>query len=233
MFHGSSFEGLHHSFDVEQSFADVEKYFRDEFARIHREHHQTMDDVPGPWPSEDVISHHVRKSSGYFIYAKTVINFVDDRNFRPTERLEHLWEDSSSESPFGALDQLYIQILSTAPARSRLLPILRAMSFFQFRLTPSGVEELLELNPGDVQLTLRSLHSVLVIQKPVSDPRIDLRIRVHHASFEDFLNDPKRAGEFYVGGLQHRVDVSRHVFRALSHMCTNPSINRAGGPLGL
>jgi hypothetical protein len=130
MFQGLSFEGLHHSFDVEESFADVEKYFRDEFARIHQEHHQTMTNVPRPWPSDGVIAHHVLKSSGYFIYAKTVVNFVDDRNFRPTERLDLLWEYSPSESPFGALDQLYMQILSTAPVRSRLLQILRAMAFF-------------------------------------------------------------------------------------------------------
>ncbi|KAJ7290499.1 hypothetical protein C8J57DRAFT_1275992 [Mycena rebaudengoi] len=152
-------------------------------------------------------------------------------NFRPTERLEHLRQYSPSGSPFGALDQLYMQILSTAPDRSRLLQILRAMAFFRFRITPSGIEELLELNPGDVQLTLRSLHSVLVIPKPKADTWRD--IRVHHASFEDFLNDPQRAGEFYVGGLQHRVDLSRRVFVALSHICTDPSINRAGGPLSL
>ncbi|KAJ7290493.1 hypothetical protein C8J57DRAFT_1114493 [Mycena rebaudengoi] len=210
MFNGSSFKGLHHSFSVEQSFADVEKYFRDEFTRIHREHHKTMADVPRPWPSDDVIARHVRKSSGYFIYAKTVINFVDDRNFRPTERLEHLWEFSPSESPFGALDQLYMQVLSTAPARSRLLPILRAMAFFRFKICPSGIEELLELNPGDVHLALRGFHSVLVIHKPEDNPWE--HISVHHASFEDFLNDPKRAGEFYVGGLQHRVDLFRRFF---------------------
>ncbi|KAJ7290510.1 hypothetical protein C8J57DRAFT_1114502 [Mycena rebaudengoi] len=231
MFQGSSFKGLHNSFNVEQSFADVEKYFRDEFTRIHREHHQTMADVSRPWPSDDVIARHVRKSSGYFIYAKIVINFVDDKNFRPTERLEHLWECSHSESPFGALDQLYMQILSTAPARSRLLPILRAMAFFRFKIRTSAIEELLELNPGDVQLTLRGLHSVLAIPEHEDDTWEP--IRVHHASFDDFLNDPKRAGEFYVGDLQHRVDLSRRLFVALSHMCTHPPINRTGGPLGL
>jgi hypothetical protein len=117
---------------VGQSFEDVRKYLEDEFSRIHREHHETMAGVWSPWPSPEVIKYLVEKSSGYFIYAATVIKFVDDRNFRPTEQLAVLQDTSHSESPFNDLDQLYMQILSTVPACHRLLPILRALEFFIF-----------------------------------------------------------------------------------------------------
>ncbi|KAJ7280880.1 hypothetical protein C8J57DRAFT_1124354, partial [Mycena rebaudengoi] len=106
---------LYHSFDVRQSFEDIKKYLCDEFTRIHREHCETMGSIAGPWPSQEVIAELVDKSSGYFIYATTIIKFVDDRNFRPTEQLEILKQESHSKSPFGALDQLYTQILSTVP----------------------------------------------------------------------------------------------------------------------
>ncbi|KAJ7262582.1 NACHT domain-containing protein [Mycena rebaudengoi] len=231
VFQGSLFHEIHNSFNVDQSFEDVRTYLEDEFARIHREHHETMAGVSSPWPSPDVVKYLVDKSSGYFIYATTVIKFVDDRNFRPTEQLEALQDTSNSESPFSALDQLYTQILSTVPSRHRLLPILQALEFFEFQLAPGGIEQLLELKPGDVQLILRGLHSVL----DIPDPKHDYywkQILVHHASFRDFLNNQSRSGEFYVGGLQYQVELGKFVLKALSYTYDNPAIN-VTGPVAL
>ncbi|KAJ7248303.1 hypothetical protein C8J57DRAFT_1672739 [Mycena rebaudengoi] len=177
------FEGLHHMSNVEQSQEDVRKYLCDEFSRIHREHKRTMAGVLSPWPSPEVIKYLVDKSSGYFIYAATVIKFVDDRNFRPAEQLEALQGASHLESSLSALDQLYTQILSTVPACHRLLPILRPLEFFEFQLHAGGIEQLLELKPGDVQLILRGLHSVLCIPEPEDDNDREDWISVHHASF--------------------------------------------------
>ncbi|KAJ7890836.1 hypothetical protein B0H13DRAFT_2530625 [Mycena leptocephala] len=81
-----SFHGILDSLNVEQSFEDIRKYLRDEFARIYCEHRDTMRDVPTPWPSPEVLKTLVYKSSGYFIYA-SVIKFMDDEYSRPTERL--------------------------------------------------------------------------------------------------------------------------------------------------
>ncbi|KAJ7245721.1 hypothetical protein C8J57DRAFT_1678964, partial [Mycena rebaudengoi] len=112
IFHGSFFHGFHHSFNVNKSLEDVEKYLTDEFARIHREHHHTMVGISDPWPQPAIIRCLAEKSSGYFIHAATVIKFVDDKNFRPIDRLKTILLDASDiESPFSALDQLYAQIL--------------------------------------------------------------------------------------------------------------------------
>ncbi|KAJ7852761.1 hypothetical protein B0H13DRAFT_1484916, partial [Mycena leptocephala] len=67
--------GIHSSMNINQSFDDVHRYLQDEFARIRRDHHETMADVPIPWPSAAVLDYLVEKSSGYFIYAATVIKF--------------------------------------------------------------------------------------------------------------------------------------------------------------
>ncbi|KAJ6465434.1 hypothetical protein C8R45DRAFT_877492, partial [Mycena sanguinolenta] len=61
-------------FNVEQPFDDVRKYLHDEFSRIHRDH-STMQNISPPWPARDVLEELVRKSSGYFIYASTIIKF--------------------------------------------------------------------------------------------------------------------------------------------------------------
>ncbi|KAJ7918002.1 hypothetical protein B0H13DRAFT_308426, partial [Mycena leptocephala] len=123
---------IHFPLNVEQSFEDVRRYFLDEFARIHRDHRATMARVPYPWPTPEIIRNLVGKSSGYFIYASTIIKFIDDKKFRPTERLAIIngMTKPPSESPFASLDQLYIQILSQAQvdARPQLLKILMVIA---------------------------------------------------------------------------------------------------------
>ncbi|KAJ7787032.1 hypothetical protein B0H14DRAFT_2196066, partial [Mycena olivaceomarginata] len=84
---------------------DIRKYLVDEFKRIHAEHRETMAAVPRPWPAAEGIGNLVDKSSGYFIYASTIIKFIDDKYFRPTDRLEIIMgtAEPDSETPFSAL----------------------------------------------------------------------------------------------------------------------------------
>ncbi|KIM71982.1 hypothetical protein PILCRDRAFT_34471, partial [Piloderma croceum F 1598] len=57
---------------------DIRKFFRHRFATIYEENHRLMRDVPWPWPSHTDLAALVRKASGSFIFAFTLINFVDD-----------------------------------------------------------------------------------------------------------------------------------------------------------
>ncbi|KAJ7937060.1 hypothetical protein B0H13DRAFT_2424284 [Mycena leptocephala] len=213
IFDQSSFHGILKSVNVDQSFADVRKYLCDEFARIHREHRDTMGNVPTPWPPPDVLNSLVSKSSGYFVYASTIIKFVDDKYFRPTEQLAVIQNliPSDSDPPFEFLDKLYIQILSGVPARfrSRLCDILYCViSEWDLDLTPLQIDWLLELKPGDTQLIFRGLHSVLEIGS-------NGHISVYHASFLDFVRDPRRSSNFNIGS-ENRMNVARAVLKALS-----------------
>ncbi|KAJ6532209.1 hypothetical protein DFH09DRAFT_993816, partial [Mycena vulgaris] len=109
-----SIQGLYDSVKLDQSFMDVRNYLREEFNRIHHENHETMAAIPAPWPPWHVIEKLVDTSSGYFIYAATVIKFIDDRDFCPTQRLAAVVQNLPMEcgtSPFHALDELYLQIL--------------------------------------------------------------------------------------------------------------------------
>ncbi|KAJ6458350.1 hypothetical protein C8R47DRAFT_150829 [Mycena vitilis] len=224
-----SSHGLYRPFDVESSFNDVRIYLVTEFARIHREH-STMADIPTPWPSEDVIDRLVNKSSGYFIYASTVVSFVDDKDFRPTQRLDVLehGSGSGSDSPFGALDELYIQILSDVPKNHHLVPILRVMDNIP-DLSVSDSDMLLRLHPGDTRLCLRRLQSVITIGGP-SRHDGDAYPAFCHASFSDFLRDPFRAGGFYTGESVGLVDLARLVFTELAYDHQDPVKNEKGPP---
>ncbi|KAJ7910477.1 hypothetical protein B0H13DRAFT_1615590, partial [Mycena leptocephala] len=218
---------IHCPLNVEQSFADVRRYLLDEFARIHREHRATMARVPYPWPIPEIINNLVDNSSGYFIYASTVIKFIDDKNFRPTECLAIITgiTETLSASPFASLDQLYTQILSQVDARPQLLKILTVIAA-KISLSIGYGEQLLELEEGEVRLALRGLHSV--ISGLEGDSSAERMMYFHHASFRDFLLDSGRAGIFYVGSSSHRRDLSHNILKTFSYRYQDPSQNRCG-----
>ncbi|KAJ7461891.1 hypothetical protein FB451DRAFT_475271 [Mycena latifolia] len=220
--------GLYHPLDIGPSFMDIRNYLLSEFNRIHNEHEETMASVIKPWPTWDILEHLVDKSSGYFIYAATIIKFIDDRDFCPTERLAAVIKNLPTEcgTPFHALDELYSQILRDVPSQSRMLNILCVIVHGSI-LEPSikNIERLLDLNPGCVKLTLRRLQSLLLVPKEETDV-----ISLHHKSFLDFLVDPNRSGKFYLG-LEKCKDLARSILRALSHSPANkahPSLNHVG-----
>ncbi|KAJ7663211.1 hypothetical protein DFH06DRAFT_1395285, partial [Mycena polygramma] len=138
-----------------------------------------------------------------FIYASTVIKFVDDKDFRPTQRLGVLENRtlSSFDSPFGALDDLYTQILSTVPKHYPLVPILRLIDNLPSQFTPSETDMVLQLEPGDTKLCLRRLHAVIFTEEDEDDPHP----KFFHASFSEFLRERSRAGDFYTGDSAGRI----------------------------
>ncbi|KAJ7721900.1 hypothetical protein B0H16DRAFT_1790182 [Mycena metata] len=206
---GGAYQGL----NVEQSFVDVRKYLLDEFARIHRTHPETMTSISLPWPSHEDVETLVWKSSGHFIYPSTIIKFVDDHNYRPTKRLAAVLgnlDNVDFESPFGALDQIYTQILRSVPKNPRLLDILCFVSYFPHQCSSNEIDKVFELESGDTELALRGLHSLVAFDQATAV------LGWHHASFGDFLQSSERAGSFYVGALSATDHVVRYVLKALS-----------------
>jgi hypothetical protein len=157
-------ERIHYPVNIEQSFEDVWKYLLDEFARICREHHETMVDISS-WPCQEDINNLVCKSSGYFIYASTIIKSIDDKDFCPTERLKVITgakEEDFGPRPFAALDQLYTQILDQVYARPELFQVLAIVAAkLMCPLTVGHIEQLLKLDSGALRLILRGLQSLI------------------------------------------------------------------------
>ncbi|KAI3611515.1 nwd2 [Moniliophthora roreri] len=111
---------------------DIRIFLNTEFKRIRtspRNHHIQF---PILWPARGVVNELVQKARGQFIYAATVVKFVDSEYSNPCEQLEIvLHPDPHSDlelgSPFADLDMLYHQILSSNPQGSKLREILRAL----------------------------------------------------------------------------------------------------------
>ncbi|KAJ7289442.1 hypothetical protein C8J57DRAFT_1628326, partial [Mycena rebaudengoi] len=175
----------------ESAYKDIRTYLCDEFARIRREHSCSGTIWEEPWPPQDALEHLVKQSSGIFIYAKTIIRFIDDEYFHPSDRLECVLRlDPQSTAP---LDNLYTEILSSASHHPMLLRVLHApLSPHGSWLDPEDIDLLLELSPGTARLCLRGLHSVLKIPPPRTlywSP-----VYVFHASLRDYFYDLSRSG---------------------------------------
>ncbi|KAJ7718809.1 hypothetical protein B0H16DRAFT_1337083, partial [Mycena metata] len=204
--------GNHRVLNIKQSFEDVRKYLEVEFDRIHRQH-QTMTTVPFPWPEAEILERIVRDSSGYFIYAATIIKFIDDKRLQPPHRLDVILSirQSTTEPPLNALDQLYLQILAGVPKdyHPRLLQIL---VFVKEGLSLRKISRLLQLKVGELRLIFRGLHSVFLLPQDDSG-----NASAHHASFWDFLDDHSRSGAFHLGSPQCRTNLAFQLLKTLSH----------------
>ena len=185
--------------DKFETNAGIKIFLRDGFNDILERRGHLMPSVSKPWPSEGVIDLLVQKSSGQYIYASTVLKYVDGSYPKPSMRLDAvLGSIPTSSSPFADLDQLYIQILSSQPEPAIVVHVLGCILVVAFPLAPVIIEEILGLQKGDVVSVLSGLHSVLDIP-----PRDDLEndkipITLLHASFRDFLTDRTRSGTFFV-----------------------------------
>jgi hypothetical protein len=183
---------------------DIALYLRSKFSEIVRKHRRNrgIRSLPLPWPSEKTIQTLVSKASGQFIYAATVIRYVDVRHERPDDRLKTVLGLSGSQSsnPFTELDELYQEIFRTVvdiPLTSRLLG---ALLLLKTPLPVASLENLLRLQPGDAELALCHLHSVVRMPDDIAsdDHASDDHIGLYHASLGDFLFDSQRAGVYHI-----------------------------------
>ncbi|KAF7369413.1 AAA-16 domain-containing protein [Mycena venus] len=216
-------------FADETAYGDIRKYLCDEFSRIQAEYFADGLVLGDRWPGSEALEHLVQKSSGIFIYAATVIRFVGDlySGSHPQERLNSVLNlDPESTAP---LDDLYTQILSVVKHNDQQLRILhviwqRVSSLSFLRADPEEIDLLLDLRRGTSRLALRCLHSLLMV--PPIRTRFGMRpeIKMFHASFTDFLGDPRRSKGWCVSLPRLHSDFLHCMIRLLS---SPPSTNRA------
>ena len=186
---------------------DIAVFLRSSFADIFRRRHArfpSMSSIPQPWPPERVISFLVRKSSGQFIFAATVVRFIDVDRKIPTSQLQLIIDicrsvDSSgfATNPFILLDELYAHVLKSSEETERALSILGAIFYLNGSQSPTleFLQAFLQLEPEDIIMIFWDLHSIVHI--PVSDKN---PIHFYHASLRDFLMNRHRSGDLYIEG---------------------------------
>ncbi|KAF9473459.1 hypothetical protein BDN70DRAFT_965091 [Pholiota conissans] len=208
--------------------ADIRVYLVAELGRI-RKSSSTKDE---PWPSVRDIDALVEKASGQFIFASTVIRYVDSPRHSPQERLNTVLTLSTTgkQTPFAHLDMLYRSILSSVADIDRVLKILTWLILpkYDFLKEFSHTDTLMRLSGKlldewigfNIHTALIDMHSLVFVPE---DSRADA-LRIHHASLYDFLIDRSRSHDLLPPGSQVSEELAALNLRELlEHLRRSPN----------
>ncbi|KAJ7356503.1 hypothetical protein DFH08DRAFT_459826 [Mycena albidolilacea] len=192
--------------DIEQYIVqgDIQRYLQHSFREITlKSPHVFPPSVE--WPSPKDISTLVSHSGALFIYAATVVKFVDVAGHSPERRLETVIKTTGKATTavgLPMLDSLYMEVLRIAVTDAhshgvdedlaqRMQQVAGAVVLLQVPVSIQTLSRILGVDPTDVRFALDGMASMLLI--PLSDSSDP--IRIFHPSFPDFLLDPKRCSD--------------------------------------
>jgi hypothetical protein len=198
---------------------DIRTFLEGEFREIRRTH--PLRQYLANWPHQDAINSIVERSSGHFIYASTVIVFVQSPQHQPHDRLQVILgyqQPDKKDWPYASLDSLYRLIFLGVGDRGELKKIHLALGITRLRSLKSGllaspqwisdryaIEVLLELKPGDLVLLFDRLLSLVTFEED--------DIRIYHKSLFDYLLDSDRSEKLHLDlGSVHEC-VANHILR--------------------
>ena len=176
---------------------DIERYLRDNFNTI-RQGHTFKRSIPSSWPSETDISILIDKSSGQFLYASTVIRYIESLDDMPHQRLEVILglRPPHGELPFAQLDALYTHILTTTKDPPKAAKILAFIARYPGTYIPF-IAKYSELEDEEVEIILSRLAAIIRRRRYLCSDVYD-QFFLLHKSCNDFLSDPSRSKELYV-----------------------------------
>jgi len=185
---------------------------RSGFDRIYERHSDLMLAVEKPWPSDEELRVLAHRASGQFLYASTVLRFVDADDAHPVHQLELILTRRSVA--FSSMDELYTLIIESSPRQELLSAVLCSMVYMHSEydgiVDIRSLEVISGLGAEDILVVLRGLPAVTAVETPNEHempegfPWQDFmryyspKVSVHHQSFIEFLTDKERAGRFFV-----------------------------------
>ncbi|TFK69631.1 hypothetical protein BDN72DRAFT_594921 [Pluteus cervinus] len=186
---------------------DLQTFLTLSLNQVHKRRQQngTMTRVPAPWPPFYELNTLVDMASRQFIYATTLITFIDDKNDDPVTKLDLVLKRGPGPNALGNLDYLYLMVMQRAkdetPKQDRhlLQKLLTQVlwhdcsSIFEIRLPPLAT--FWSTNDALIKITLGRLESVLTYKKSPYKEAITFQ----HRSFVDFLLNPSFPHPFVVG----------------------------------
>lgn len=139
---------------------DIALFLRSKLAELSRRYGCPLEG----WIKEEDIMRLVVKSSGQFVYAATVIRFVDAVGGLPHERLKVVLglESADGSDPLGQLNALYTSILHSSPSPNDTILWLKAHQIMKrtsqdhiVRLSAWTIERVFESSAGQARMLLR------------------------------------------------------------------------------
>ncbi|KAL0952175.1 hypothetical protein HGRIS_008788 [Hohenbuehelia grisea] len=171
---------------------DISLFLRQRLAAI-----RVSKGIRDDWPTVRQVEQLSYLSGTLFIYASTVVKFIQDEN--PVQRLDSVLESCpEDERPLNSnLDQMYALVLSDAmnpvirreKEISATRRVLAAIIAAREPLSLATMSTLLCISDGILRSSLERIHAVVY----VPDPNGDEAISIYHKSFADYLVSHERA----------------------------------------
>lgn len=181
---------------------DIHLFVAAKFDEIKRTHHLS-NRLNKEWPLDADIDNITNKSSGQFIYAATVMRFLEYSPESPNITLKIVQgiQPLEDHSPFAQIDAMYSYIFSQA----RSLDTIKEM--FAMHLIGSAYNSMFDNStnlfddflPAVCDVTsVESLISPLASMIRMEHSSEGMRLIFYHASLGDFLQDESRSRTYFV-----------------------------------
>jgi hypothetical protein len=231
--------------------SDIRRIFNAGFAEIRRK--RARDLGTDLWPTQSQLDTLVHLTGPFFIYAATVLKFIDGPRFLPKARLNQILERGSaistdSSTPFLKIDALYADVLKSATEEvpgyadkelcRRVSNLLRTVVLLEESVSIRALAHLMGIIEFDgiqqVDNDVRALSSVLVISGSSKSnlERFSETVSTFHPSFRDFLADPQRCcnGHFLIKPAEHQHELLYRCLQLLNrNLCTDVCGLRSSG----
>jgi hypothetical protein len=215
-----------HDLDSAVVRSDIRTYLTRSFADIVT---ARPDLSLGNWLSSEDLDMLGDLADVLFVFAATVVRFVDTPRQNPRSRLEIMLSrrEGKFASPYHFLDQLYLQVLEASVLAEqhededllsqRLRTVLGSIVVAHHPLSVAVHAIILNTDPDDVRLAVGSLSALLLHTK-------DEPVRIFHPSFPDFTVNPRRCDDprFLISTEEHHLRLARGCLALLNqHLLCN------------
>jgi len=205
---------------------DIQLYLTQRLTMISKQRSDL--ELPNPWPHDDEIMALTKKSSGLFIFASTLVRFIESAHHDPNKHLQLLVSEISSTTHEGraGIDSLYSEILHHAfsdvhetEVFANMRSVLGAIILVFNPLSRKELSTILGVPTALIATTLRHLHSVILT--PTDESK---EIRIFHKSFPDFLQDSKRCTDprFHIKPTAYHSDMALNCLNLVKKLERNP-----------
>jgi hypothetical protein len=223
--------------------SDIRRIFSAGFAEIRRK--RARDVGTDLWPTQSQLDTLVHLTGPFFIYATTVLKFIDGPRFLPKARLNQILERGSaistdSSTPFLKIDALYADVLKSATEEvpgyadkelcRRVSNLLRTVVLLEEPVSVRALAHHMGILEFDgiqqIDKDVRALSSVLLISDDSASDleRFSETVSAFHPSFRDFLVDPQRCSDerFLVEPAEHQHKLLYRCLQLLNrNLCTD------------
>jgi hypothetical protein len=167
--------------------ADIHTFLQSRFSTVLNQNPRLMRGVQLPWPSAPDIEGLVEKSSGLFIFASTMVDFITDGRGAPQRKLEKVLRTHAG------LDPLYTQVFSAVGPVEGFDKVIGTIILLRQQLSITALGYLLQLETGDILQALLAIQSILRISEDN-----DKHVELVHSSLRDFLMEKQRSGIYFI-----------------------------------